>query len=68
MTFTESNTVEQMILDNVAPKRHGEPLNIREDLAPGYKFMDNMDRQSRNWAARRGSSLATSRSTFGLRC
>ena len=34
MTFTESNIVEQMILDSVAPKRHGEPLNIREDLAP----------------------------------
>ncbi len=28
MTFTESNTVEQMILDSVAPNRHGEPLNI----------------------------------------
>jgi len=37
MTFTESNTVEQMILDSVAPKRHGEPLNIREDLAPGWR-------------------------------
>jgi type I restriction enzyme, R subunit len=36
MTFTESNPVEQMILDSVAPKRHGEPLNIREDLAPGW--------------------------------
>jgi hypothetical protein len=33
MTFTESNTVERMILDSVAPKRHGEPLNIHEDLA-----------------------------------
>ena len=37
MTFTESNTVEQMILDSGAPKRHGEPLNIREDLAPGWR-------------------------------
>ena len=37
MTFTEYNTVEQMILDSVAPKRHGEPLNIREDRAPGWR-------------------------------
>jgi hypothetical protein len=37
MTFTESNTVKQMILDSVAPKRHGEPLNIHEDLAPGWR-------------------------------
>ena len=37
MTFTESNTVEQMILNSVAPKRQGEPLNIREDLAPGWR-------------------------------
>jgi hypothetical protein len=35
MTFTESNTVEQMILDSVAPKRHGEPLNIREGSGAG---------------------------------
>ena len=37
MTFTESNTVKQMILDSVAPKRHGEPLNIHEGLAPGWR-------------------------------
>jgi len=37
MTFTESNTVERMIFDSAAPKRHGEPLNIREDLASGWR-------------------------------
>jgi type I restriction enzyme, R subunit len=35
MTFTEANTVEQMILDSVAPKR-GEPLKAHEDLPPGW--------------------------------
>ena len=31
MTFTEANTVEQMILDSVAPKRAGEPLKAHQD-------------------------------------
>ena len=36
MTFTEANTVEQMILDSVAPKRGGEPLILRDDPLPGW--------------------------------
>ena len=35
MTFTEANTVEQMILDSIAPKGGGEPLKAHED-APGW--------------------------------
>jgi type I restriction enzyme R subunit len=36
MTFTESNTVEQMILDTVAPARGGkETLVLRQDT-PGW--------------------------------
>jgi hypothetical protein len=35
MSFNESNTVEQMILDALAPTRSGEPLALHEDL-PGW--------------------------------
>lgn len=35
MSFTESNTVEQMILDIVAKRGGTEPWIVRED-APGY--------------------------------
>jgi len=35
MTFTEANTVEQMILDCVAPKRDSEPLKAHQDT-PGW--------------------------------
>ena len=35
MTFTEANTVQQMILDCVAPKRGGERLKAHEDT-PGW--------------------------------
>ncbi len=31
MTFTEANTVEQMILDSVAPKHGDEPFKAHED-------------------------------------
>jgi hypothetical protein len=34
MTFTEANTIEQMILDCVALKRGGKPLKTRQDT-PG---------------------------------
>ncbi|MHC1744303.1 MAG: hypothetical protein AB9873_14880 [Syntrophobacteraceae bacterium] len=36
MTFTEANTVEQMILDTVAPKRGAKLLKTREDTLPGW--------------------------------
>lgn len=36
MTFTESNTVEQMILDTIAPRRGGEPSAWKEERA-GWK-------------------------------
>ncbi len=35
MTFTEANTVEQMILDCVAPQRDTEPLKAHQDT-PGW--------------------------------
>ena len=35
MSFNESNTVEQMILDTLAPARSGEPFALRED-PPGW--------------------------------
>ena len=37
MTFTESNTVEQMILDAVAPKKAATALPARQNLPPGWK-------------------------------
>jgi type I restriction enzyme, R subunit len=35
MTFTEANTVEQMILDSVAPELDREPLKAHQDM-PGW--------------------------------
>jgi len=37
MSFTESNTVEQMIIDAVAPKRGATDLPARQNLPPGWK-------------------------------
>lgn len=62
-TKTRIDSARDILVGKVPdPKSQVEKITI----ALSYKFMDDMDHQSRNWAARRRSSPATSRSTVGL--
>ena len=62
-TKTRIDSARDILVGKVpGPKSQVEKITI----ALSYKFMDDMDRQSRNSAARRRSSPATSRSTAGL--
>ena len=62
-TKTRIDSARDILVGKVPdPKWQVEKITI----ALSYKFMDDMDHQSRNWAARRRSSPATSRSTVGL--
>jgi len=62
-TKTRIDSARDILVGKVPdPKSQVEKITI----ALSYKFMDDMDHQSRNSAARRRSSPATSRSTVGL--
>ena len=64
-TKTRIDSARDILVGKVPdPKSQVEQITI----ALSYKFMDDMDRQSRNSAARRRSSPATSRSTAGPTC